>query len=117
MEPSLLGHSYGYWEGDSLIVETAGFKRQWLYQTAGQNRNNDGHVISSEKLTLRERITHDETNDHLVVEYWAEDSDYWQEPLSGTYRLNRSTTPYQEYNCIELGGYNSLRDNGTTLFD
>ena len=88
MEPSLLGHSYGYWEGDSLIVET-----------------------------LRERITHDETNDHLVVEYWAEDSDYWQEPLSGTYRLNRSTTPYQEYNCIELGGYNNLRDNGTTLFD
>lgn len=117
IEPSLLGHSYGYWEGDSLMVETAGFTRQWLYQTAGRDRNNDGHVISSENLTLRERITHDEKNDHLVVEYWAEDPEYWQEPLSGTYRLNRSDSPYQDYNCIELGGYNNLRDNGKTIFE
>lgn len=117
MAPSPMGHSYGYWEGDSLVVETAGFTRQWLYQIAGQNRNNDGHVMSSEILTLKERITHDEKNDHLVVEYWAEDPEYWQEPLSGTYRLNRSDNPYQEYNCIELGGYNNLRDNGKTIFE
>lgn len=119
-EASLMGHSYGYWEGDSLIVETANFSRQWLYQIgggAGRERLLDGHVISSEQLTLRERITHDEANDHLVVEYWAEDPEYWQDSLSGTYHLSRSDDPYREYKCIELGGYNNLRDNGKTIFD
>lgn|GEM_PF-2513289 len=115
--PSLLGHSYGFWEGDSLVVETAGFTRQWLYQVIVNDDHTEGHVISSENLTLRERITHDEKNDHLVVEYWAEDPDFWQEPVSGTYRLVRSSTPYQDYNCIELGGYNNLRENGKTIFE
>ncbi len=32
LESSLTGHSYGYWEGDSLVVETAGFTQQWRYQ-------------------------------------------------------------------------------------
>lgn len=117
MAASLLGHSYGYWEGDSLVVETAGFTKQWLYQIMGTNRNHDGHVISSENLTLRERITQDEKNDQLIVEYWAEDPEYWKEPISGTYRLSRSSRPYQEYGCIELGGHNNLRDNGKTIFD
>ena len=117
LESSQMGHSYGYWEDDSLIVETAGFTRQWLYQIAGPDRELDGHVISSDQLTLRERISHDEKNDQLIVEYWAEDPEYWQEGFSGTYRLSRSDQPYQEYNCIELGGDNNLRDNGKTIFD
>ena len=66
---------------------------------------------------MRERISHDPENDQLVVEYWAEDPAYWEEPLIGVYRLSRSEMPYQAYNCIELGGVNNRRDDGTTLFD
>ena len=117
LEPALTGHSIGRWEGDSLVVETRGFKRQWLYQISGRDRLHDGQVISSEQLSVRERISHDPENDQLVVEYWAEDPVYWEEPLIGVYRLSRSEMPYQAYNCIELGGENNRRDDGTTLFD
>lgn len=115
LQPSLMGHSYGYWEGDSLVVETASFSKQWLYQSREQQHG--GHVISSEQFTFRERISHDQKNDQLVVEYWAKDPEYWQEPFSGVYRLSRSDRAYEEYQCIDLGRYNNLRDDGKTIFD
>ena len=120
LEPSLMGHSIGRWEGDTLVVKTKGFTKQWLHQVGGGpgvQRLLDGHVIASEQLSLVERFTHDEANDHLVVEYWMEDTEFWEAPLSGVYRLSRSDVPYQEYGCVELGGENNSRDDGTTIFD
>ena len=117
LQHSLSGDSIGRWEGDSLIVETKRFNRQWLYQVSGRDRQHDGQVIASDQLSLIERVTHDQKNDHLVVEYHAEDPLFWEEPVTGVYRLSRSELPYQAYNCIELGGENNIRDDGTTIFD
>ena len=92
LEPTLTGYSIGRWEEDSLVVETKGFSRQWLYQISGRDRLLDGQVVSSEELSLRERITHDVENDQLVVEYWAQDPVFWEDSVSGVYRLSRSDT-------------------------
>ena len=112
IELSTLGHSIGKWEGDTLVVDTIGLKKQWLYNT-GRN----GNVISSDELHVVERLTHDPEKDELVIEFTASDPDYWEEPISGVLRLSRNDTAYQEYGCVELAGDNNRRPDGTTIFD
>lgn len=109
---STLGHSIGKWEGDTLVIDTLGLKKQWLYNTG-----RDGNVISSDNLHLVERMTHDPVADEMVIEYTATDPEYWEEPISGVLRLSRSDTAYQEYGCVELAGDNNRRPDGTTIFD
>ena len=112
IELSTLGHSIGRWEGDTLVVDTVGLKKQWLYNT-GRN----GNVISSDDLHVVERLTHDPEKDELVIEFTASDPTYWEEPISGVLRLSRNDTAYQEYGCVELAGDNNRRPDGTTIFD
>ena len=112
LEPSVLGHSIAHWEGDTLVVNTKGFSKQWLYGASRQ-----GTVLGSEELHVTERYTHDADNDHLVIEYVAEDPLYWEEPMSGVIRMVRSELTYQPYDCIELAGDNNRREDGTTIFD
>ncbi len=113
IEPALnsTGHSIGHWEGDTLVVETAGFQKQWLYSASRTN------VLASEELVVTERLTFDEANDQLVIEYTAEDPVYWNAPISGVMRLGRSDEAYQLYDCVELAGDNNRRADGSTIFD
>lgn len=111
IERTQLGHSIAHWEGQTLVVSTENFSNQWLYNTGGN------HVISSEEMTLVERITHDADNDHLVIEYVMNDPLFWEEPLSGVMRLSRADSAYKAYGCVELAGENNLREDGSTIFD
>ena len=92
-------------------MSTERFSKQWLYNTGGN------HVISSDELTLVERITHDAENDQLVIEYVMNDPLFWEEPLSGVMRLSRAGSAYKTYGCVELAGENNLREDGSTIFD
>ena len=112
LEPSRMGHSIGHWEGETLVVDTRGFRKQWLYNT-----NQSSHAIASDQLHVIERLTHDVENDQLIVEYTATDPLYWESPLSGVMRLSRSANAYQPYECVELAGDNNRRADGTTIFD
>ena len=81
--PSYLGDSYGWWEGDSLMVDVLGFNdRTWL-DASGHPHGEKLHVV--EKYTRR---------DTLTLEYTAtiDDPEYYTKPwtvtISATYRPN-----------------------------
>ena len=101
-----MGHSIGHWEGETLVVDTIGFRKDAF----------SGRSVNSEQLHMVERVTHDTPLDQLVIEYRAEDPTFWKSPINGVMRFNRSI-PYQIYNCIELAGENNRRPAGSTVFD
>ncbi|HWE53558.1 MAG TPA: hypothetical protein VG273_27455 [Bryobacteraceae bacterium] len=71
--PSWLGYSTGKWDGDTLVVDTAGFNDQsWLDAT--------GHT-HSEALTVRERF-HRRDFGHMDIEATLEDPQALTRPLT-----------------------------------
>jgi len=81
--PSYMGDSYGWWEGDSLMVDVVGFNdRTWL-DASGHPHGEKLHVV--EKYTRR---------DTLTLEYTAtiDDPEYYTRPwtvtITATYRPN-----------------------------
>jgi hypothetical protein len=91
--PTYLGDSYGWWEGDSLMVDVVGFNdRTWL-DSIGHPHGEKLHVV--EKYRRR---------DSLNLEYTAtiDDPEYYTKPwtvtTSATYRPNDRL---KEYICQE----------------
>lgn len=107
LEPSILGHSIGYWDGPTLVVHTQGFQSFELFRG----------VINSDALQLVERVTHDPETDRLVVSFTALDPKYWRAPLQGEVKMARTDEPFTPYGCIELSGENNLRPDERTIFD
>jgi len=89
--PQWNGTSVGHWEGDTFVVETAGFHPE----TAWRN--------STEKLRVTERIKRiDDTS--LEYSFTVVDPDTWAEPWSGVYPLTKMDGLLFEYACTE-GNY------------
>ena len=107
IEPSVLGHSIGYWDGSTLVVYTRGFRRFELFRG----------VINSDALQVVERVTHDPETDRLTVSFTALDPKFWRAPLRGEIKLARTGQPFTPYGCIELSGENNLRPDERTIFD
>lgn len=89
--PLWLGHSNGYWEDDTLIVETINLKSGTSYHWEG--------LPLSDETRLVERFTRldDET---LQVEITVYDAVYYSEPwrTKNVYRLD-SDARFFEYEC------------------
>jgi hypothetical protein len=68
--PSWYGHSIGHWEGETLVIETAGF-----------NENTPGFGIHSEALKVTERYRRTSYG-RMDIEIVAEDPDAWTGPWS-----------------------------------
>ena len=89
--PQWNGTSVGRWEGDTLVIETAGFHPEAAWQNA------------SEKMRVTERITRVD-EDTLEYEFMVEDPDTWAEPWGGVYPLTELDGVLFEYACTE-GNY------------
>ncbi|MGI9259410.1 MAG: DUF6152 family protein [Gammaproteobacteria bacterium] len=100
VEPSHLGHSIGYFEEDSLVVETAHFAPAVWGIGAG--------VPSSDQKRVVERYTLTDGN-RLSVEYTVEDPVYLAAPvtLSATFFLDAGY-PWQDYDCDPLASRRHL---------
>ena len=107
LEPSVLGHSIGYWDGSTLVVHTRGFRSFELFRG----------VINSDALQVVERVTHDRETDRLIVSFTALDPKFWRAPLQGEIKMARTNEPFTPYGCIELSGENNLRPDERTIFD
>ena len=93
LEPSYLGESIGRWEGDTLVVDVAGFNdNTWL---AGVG------TVHSEQLRVTERYTRD-SRDTILYEVVMEDPEVFTEPwrMHEIFRL-RPNERIREYECIE----------------
>ena len=91
--PTYLGDSYGYWDGDTFVVDVVGFNdRTWL------DFNGHGH---GEKLHVVERY---KMTDSLNMEYSAtiEDPEFYTAPWTVTVNIpNSPTKRIMEYICQE----------------
>src|SRR6266513_1955300 len=79
MNPTWLGYSVGHWEGDTLVVTTAGFNdRTWL--------DFDGHP-HSEALRITERF-HRQDFGHMDFDMTLEDPKTFTRPI--TFRADKT---------------------------
>ncbi|PYS16870.1 MAG: hypothetical protein DMG15_00930 [Acidobacteria bacterium] len=91
--PAFFGYSSGKWEGDTLVVETSGFKdEQWLDR-------NGSPLTDAAKITERfRRVNYGK----LEIEITVNDPKAYKAPW--TVKLNQSLVPNTEltdYLCLE----------------
>ncbi|HEX5227455.1 MAG TPA: carboxypeptidase-like regulatory domain-containing protein [Bryobacteraceae bacterium] len=91
--PQWMGHSVGYWEGDTLVIDTVGFDdRSWL-DTAGHPHTEKMHVI--------ERFRRPDLG-HLQIEFTIDDPETYAKPWKIERAAELDTTgDIGEYVCTE----------------
>ena len=94
--PSREGHSIGWWEGDTLMVETIGYEPGFL--AAGRG----GSVLHSDQMRSLERFDLSEDGEFLIMTYTVEDPLYLAEPYTAQLTQFKTLQPTSEYNCVEL---------------
>jgi hypothetical protein len=92
LEPSYAGHSIGNWDGDTLIVDTIGFKAGVL---SPPTRN-------SEQMHIVERFTLDTEKMALKREYTVTDPVYLAAPYQSYDVMYLSDVPFQEQTCKDM---------------
>ncbi|MEP7310987.1 MAG: hypothetical protein ABI859_00265 [Pseudomonadota bacterium] len=104
INPTLTGYSVGHWEGDTLIVETRGIRKDAMFF----------HIPHSEDMRIVERLRRNgsQLEDHIVVE----DPKALAQPYVITFRYKLAPARYKlsEYLC-ENNRYKD--DAGTDFLD
>jgi len=90
--PSWGGHSIGWWEGDTLVVDTVGFAPGILV----------GSTPNSATLHVVERFTLDPEANTLTRTFEAEDPTYLTERYTGSTTMIVSNVPYASEACQDL---------------
>lgn len=93
------GDSRGYWEGDTLVVETRNFLRETNFMRAATSRN----LLLTERLTRVDQGT-------LQYDVTIDDPTVWSRPWTFSVPMQRNDHPVYEYACHEgnYGLYNIL---------
>lgn len=108
--PSYYGHSIGWWEGDTLVVDTTGFNDQTWFDKAGNFHSGALHVV--ERFTARSPET-------LTYEATIEDPNVFTRPWTmrmPLYRRVEANAQLLEFKCVEFAEdliYGHLRKPGT----
>jgi len=91
VKPSRAGHSYGYWEGDTLVVDTTNFLPGFL----------NFPIPHSDKLHIVERFTLDPKTMKLTRTWTAEDPVYLKGVAKGQDVVEPADAPYTRDECKE----------------
>ncbi len=94
-----MGDSRGYWDGDTLVVETTNFLRE----TSFRNGLTDANLHLTERFTRVSQGT-------LMYEVTVDNPTVWTRPWTYQIPMQRSDQPMYEYACHEgnYGLYNIL---------
>jgi hypothetical protein len=114
-DPSFFGEELGHWDGDTLVIDSTGFKEDKVWIDENANPHSDSlHVV--------ERWTRPDL-DHIHVETLIEDPKFYTKSFtySRTWILGKPDEEIQEYSCSEnnqdrdhLGfGPGPIRPDGT----
>jgi hypothetical protein len=74
---SSLGHSIGYFDGDTLVIETANYSAGVLNQYVEEPGKPTRGLLHSAALTSVERLSFDAARQRLVVEVWLRDPEFF----------------------------------------
>ena len=83
-----LGDSIGWWEGDTLVVETTNFVDRPAF------RQGSGNMTVTERFRMQNADT-------LIYTFTVEDPSVWTAPFRGEYAWPRSENKVFEYACHE----------------
>jgi hypothetical protein len=88
----VMGHSIGWYEDSTLVIDTVAYEPSVLFQFPGLPTSNQLHTL--------EHLTLSEDGQQFEISWTAEDSAYFTEPVSGMSRpLQRLNTTLRPYNC------------------
>ena len=90
------GESIGRWEGDTLVVDTVGFRgdHHWMDQGGAS-------IPAGEQLHIVERIRLINDRKQLEIEYTMADPEHWEGEWKSTKRFNRvNDEDIQEVSCL-----------------
>jgi hypothetical protein len=106
LEPTYLGESIGRWEGDTLVIDTVGFK-EWVLDEYGHINNGRGNGPTpgvrwhSDKLHMIERLTWTAPR-RVKYEITMEDPTYFVGPWTTEVKMTlQPTWKLQEMICEE----------------
>lgn len=92
-DPTWLGTSVGKWEGDTLVVQTTGFKEEGWLDNAGHPRSE--HMLITERYRRRDF-------GHLDLEIQYDDPKYYTRPFTNKTTLHLiPDSDIIEYVCME----------------
>ena len=97
-----LGDGRGYWDGDTLVVETRNFSDR----VASFNSSVTTALGTGDTLNLTERFTRVD-DDTLLYEFTVDDPATLSEPVTGVLQMQIGAAPMFEYACHE-GNYGML---------
>jgi hypothetical protein len=83
-----LGDSIGWWEGETLVVETTNFPPEQIFRGSWVN------------LKVTERFTR-VAEQRLLYRFTVEDPAKWDQPWGGEYEFRPAAGPVEEYACRE----------------
>ncbi|HET9447751.1 MAG TPA: hypothetical protein VFO35_15905 [Steroidobacteraceae bacterium] len=86
-----MGDSIGWWEGETLVVETTNFRPDQSFRASSQN------------LKVTERFTRIDPN-QILYRFTVEDPETFTQPFSGEVAMNATSEKIYEYACHE-GNY------------
>lgn len=93
-----LGDSIGYYDGETLVVETTNFHAQQSMRSSLEHR-----FFASQQMKVTERFTRT-ADDTILYQFTVEDSENYSQPWSGELPMNRNGEQLFEYACHE-GNY------------
>ena len=89
--PTLMGHSVGYWENSTLVVETIGLEGSYFRPS--------GALPYSDSVRITERYSSLPGEKQLQIEFTVTDPNYYREPWSVTWTYSPAAE-ILEYRCI-----------------
>jgi hypothetical protein len=92
-----LGDSVGWWEGDTLVVETTNFNTRAAVDSM------TGGFRYGPNTKVTERFTRT-SKDEILYQFTVEDPEYFKQPWKGEMPMRSSKGPIYEYACHE-GNY------------
>jgi len=91
LSPSNYGHSIGWWDGDSLVIDTVGFNEDFWFERRG--------LPHTENLHLTERLTRT-SRDAMEYRVTVDDPTAYSKPFTGGFDLRfRPAGELFEYMC------------------
>jgi hypothetical protein len=99
-----LGHSIGHWEGDTLVIETAGFSAGVVNQYVEQPGQPTRGLLHSAALATVERLRVDAARQRLVVEIDMTDPEFFKQPFPrATLEYAASDLKIEPFKCSPMG--------------
>jgi hypothetical protein len=92
-----MGDSVGWWEGDTLVVESTNFDPRGVVDSL------NGGFRHGPNTRITERFTRT-AKDQMLYEFTVSDADYYKQPWSGQMPMRAAAGPIYEYACHE-GNY------------